>query len=81
MIFGMNTTRDISKLSQITISKYHSWYLCQISRTNHAITYTYTIIQLQWGKNIYKNSQRLSPETRLYDITTSLVTSRLNKLR
>ena len=42
MIFGINTTRDISKLSQIslaywlvklriTISKYHSWYLCQIS--------------------------------------------------
>ena len=43
MIFGINTTCDISKLSQssnITISKYHSWYLCQISRTNHAITYT-----------------------------------------
>ena len=44
MIFGINTTCDISKLSQIslaywlvklriTISKYHSWYLCQISRT------------------------------------------------
>ena len=38
MIFGINTTRDISKLSQISlvklriaISKYHSWYLCQIS--------------------------------------------------
>ena len=42
MIFGINTTCDISKLSQIsravrrvklriTISKYHSWYLCQIS--------------------------------------------------
>ena len=42
MIFGINTTRDIPKLSQIslarrlvklriTISKYHSWYLCQIS--------------------------------------------------
>ena len=42
MIFGINTTRDISKLSKIslawrlvklriTISKCHSWYLCQIS--------------------------------------------------
>ena len=42
MTFGINTTRDISKLSQIslaqrlvklciTISKYHPWYLCQIS--------------------------------------------------
>ena len=42
MLFGINTTRDISKLSQISlaprlvklriaISKYHSWYLCKIS--------------------------------------------------
>ena len=42
MIFGLNTTCDTSKLSQIslakrlvklriTILKYHSWYLCQIS--------------------------------------------------
>ena len=42
MTFGMNTTRDISKLSQIslalrlgklciTILKYHLWYLWQIS--------------------------------------------------
>ena len=29
VIFGINTTCDISKLSQIL--KYHSWYLCQIS--------------------------------------------------
>ena len=52
MIFGINITCDISKLvSQIsrafrrvklrmTISKYHSWYLCQISLQNHATTYT-----------------------------------------
>ena len=42
MLFGINATRDISKLSQISlaprlvklriaISKYHSWYLCKIS--------------------------------------------------
>ena len=42
MIFGIHTTRDISKLFQIslalwlmklciTILKYHSWYLCRIS--------------------------------------------------
>ena len=38
MIFGINTTRDISKLSQIslaelriTVLKYHLWYLYQIS--------------------------------------------------
>ena len=39
MIFGTNTTRDI----RITISKYLSWYLCQIiakHHYNHAITYT-----------------------------------------
>ena len=35
MIFGINTTRDISKLRKlrvVTISKYLSWYLCQISQ-------------------------------------------------
>ena len=42
MKFGINTTCDISKLSQISLSerlvkfrttilKYHSWYLCQVS--------------------------------------------------
>ena len=44
MISGINTTRDISKLSQITYNN------CKISlvvfipniTTNHAITYTYT---------------------------------------
>ena len=52
MIFGINTTRDISKLSQIslaqrlvklriTILKYHSWYYFMSNiTTNHAITYT-----------------------------------------
>ena len=54
MIFGVNTTCDISKLSQIslvyrlvklrvTVLKYHSRYLYQIHvsiTTNHAITYT-----------------------------------------
>ena len=51
VIFGINTTSDISKLLYVTsravrrvkfetILKYHEWYLCQISRTNQAITYT-----------------------------------------
>ena len=42
MVFGINTTCDISELSQISLTqrlvklriiilKYHSWYLCQIS--------------------------------------------------
>ena len=48
MIFGINTTRDISKLLYVisravrwvkfeAILKYHKWYLCQISRTNETI--------------------------------------------
>ena len=52
MIFGINTTSDISKLLYIisravrrvkfeTILKYHEWYLCKISRTNHAINCLY----------------------------------------
>ena len=52
VIFGINTTSDISKLLYVisravrrvkfvTILKYHKWYLCQISRTNHAIICLY----------------------------------------
>ena len=52
MIFVINTTSDISKLLYVisrafrrvkfeTIVKYHEWYLCQISRTNHAINCLY----------------------------------------
>ena len=52
MIFGINTTSDISKLFYIisravrrvkfeAILKYHKWYLCQISRTIHAINCLY----------------------------------------
>ena len=51
-IFGINTTSDISKLLYVisravrrqkfeTILKYHEWYLCQISRTNHGIICLY----------------------------------------
>ena len=51
MIFGRNTS-DISKLFYIisrairqvkfgAILKYHEWYLCQMSRTIHAITCLY----------------------------------------
>ena len=47
-VFGINTTRDISKLLYVisrtvrrvkieTILKYQERYLCQISRTNQAI--------------------------------------------
>ena len=52
MIFGIKTTSDISKLLCVisravrrvkfeTILKYHEWYLCQISCTNHAIICLY----------------------------------------
>ena len=48
MIFGINTTSDISKLLYVisravrwvkfeTILKYHESYLCQIASTNHTI--------------------------------------------
>ena len=48
VIFGINTTSDISellyeisravrRLKFETILKYHEWYLCQISRSNNAI--------------------------------------------
>ena len=52
VIFGINTTSDISKLLYVisrtvrrvkfeTILKYHKWYLCQILRTNHAVICLY----------------------------------------
>ena len=52
VIFGINTTSDISKLLEVisrairwvkfeTILKYHEWYLCHISRTNRAIICLY----------------------------------------
>ena len=51
-IWHTDTTSDISKLSYIisraarqvkfeTILNHHEWYLCQISRTNHAIICLY----------------------------------------
>ena len=57
MIFGINTTCDISKLSQIsltyrlvklriTILKYHSWYLYQISL--HIMLLPILIVLLNW---------------------------------
>jgi len=70
VIFGMNTTNDISKLFQITYNqeqKKSSWYNnFEISLavfmpniiTNHAITYTYTMmakpiraLELHYPKN------------------------------
>ena len=56
VIFGINTTSDISKLLYIisrafgrvkfkTILKYHEWYLCQISRANRAIICLYYYLQ------------------------------------
>ena len=44
MIFGINTTRDISKLSQITYNNFEISLVVFIPNitTNHAITYTNT---------------------------------------
>ena len=52
VIFGINTGSDVSKLLHLisravrrvkfeTILKDHEWYLCQISRTDHAIICLY----------------------------------------
>ena len=57
VIFGINTTRDISKLSKfhspkklrIEISKYHSWYLRQISLTSCHYLY-----KLKWNISSHK---------------------------
>ena len=34
-------SRDVSRAKFETILKYREWYLCQISRTNHAIICLY----------------------------------------
>ena len=57
VIFGINTTSDISKLSYVilwavrrvkfeTILKYHERFLCQMLRTNHAISCLYYYPQM-----------------------------------
>ena len=60
MIFGVYTISDISTLLRVIswafrrvkfeiILKYHEWYLCQISRTNHAIIcFYYWYFKLSW---------------------------------
>ena len=59
MIFGINTTSNISKLLYVIsralrrlkfekILKYHEWYLCQISRTNYAIICFYYTSDSLW---------------------------------
>ena len=77
VIFGINTTSDISKLLCIisraarwvkleTIFKYHGWYLWQISHTNPAIIcYTTTnkrfVIFTCWYFKLSWNITALSP--------------------
>ena len=38
-------SRAIRRVKFETILKYHKWYLCQISRTNHAIIFLYYYTQ------------------------------------
>ena len=56
VIFGVDTTRYISKFLYVTLQpvgrvkfetilKYHEWYACQISRTNHAIICLFYYLQ------------------------------------
>ena len=77
MIFGINTTCDISKLSQIsravriTILKYHSWYLCQISLQIMLLpiliyNFTCEITKLPWQPSVRLSGKRA---TKFYDST------------
>ena len=47
MIFGINTTRDISKLSQITYNNFETSLVVFMSNitTNHAISYTNSTLE------------------------------------
>ena len=49
MIFGINTTCDISKLSQISYNNFEISLVLSMPNitTNHAITYTNLIMKLQ----------------------------------
>ena len=49
MIFDINTTRDISKLSQISYNNFEISLVLSMPNitTNHAITYTNLIMKLQ----------------------------------
>ena len=52
VVFGITTTCDISKLSQL----YHNFEISLVLSmpnitTNHAITYTYTVVSLFLGVN------------------------------
>ena len=38
-------SRAVRRVKFVTILKYHEWYLCQISRTNHAIICFYYYLQ------------------------------------
>ena len=76
MIFGINTTSDVSKLLYVisravrrvkfeTILKYREWYLCQISRSNHAsicsyyywfVIFTCRYFKLSWNTTALSQS-------------------------
>ena len=60
VIFGITTTSDISKLSQL----YHNFEISLVLimpniTTNHAITYTYTVVSLFPRVNTTKKEIRI----------------------
>ena len=60
VIFGITTTCDISKLSQL----YHNFEISPVLimpniTTNHAITYTYTVVSLFPRVNTTKKEKRI----------------------
>ena len=84
MIFGRNTTSNISKLLYVisravrrvkfeTILKYHELYLCQISRTNYAIICLYYYPQrfCNFHMWVFQNKVKYPREIPLLDLRQS----------
>ena len=87
VIFGINSTRDISKLLYVisraaeqgnfqTILKYHDWYLYQMSPTNHAIICLYYYRNVREYHLIFESSNlNAKKKTQLWPKQTSVVTT------
>ena len=85
VIFGINSTRDISKLLYVIsraagrvnfekILKYHEWYLCQMSPTNHAIICLYYYRNVREYHLIFEPSNlNANKKTQLWPTQTSFV--------
>ena len=87
LTFGINSTRDISKLCYVilraarrlkfeTILKYHECYLCQMSPTNHAIICLYYYRNVREYHLIFEPSNpNAKKKTQLWPKQTSVMTT------